>query len=66
MAYLDKDAYIAKRELAARRMAENAEIETLTPEQHEALEYLCTVRHNIHCNQDDLFKSQCGNFTDFR
>ena len=59
MAYLNKEAYEGKREYAARRMAENAEIETLTKEQHEAIERLCTIRHEIHSTDArDMFNSE--------
>lgn len=37
MAYLNKDAYFGKQMYAERKMAENAEIDTLTEEQHEVL-----------------------------
>lgn len=48
MAYVSKEGYERKAAYAARRMAENAEVETLTAEQHEALAELCEIRHWIH------------------
>ena len=48
MAYLTKEQYNYRRESAAQRMADNAEIETLTPEQHEILAELCALRHWLH------------------
>lgn len=50
-----KQVYEGKREWAARRMMANAEIETLTAEQHEVLEWLCTVRHELHINTDSVW-----------
>lgn len=64
MAILDKDAYERKREWAARRMAENAKVESLTDEQHELLEKLCTYRHELHCNWGTMFNPQSGNFNE--
>lgn len=65
MAYLTKNAYECKREWAAKRMAENAEVETLTTEQHGVLEWLCTVRHNVHCNQGDFFNDEAPNNSEY-
>jgi len=48
MAYLSKHEYFLREQAAARRMAENAEIETLTEAQHDALATLCAVRHELH------------------
>lgn len=50
-----KQIYEGKREWAARRMLENAKIETLTEKQHEVLEWLCTVRHELHTNKDSVW-----------
>lgn len=61
MAYLTKEAYEGKREWVARRMAENREIDTLTEEQHEVIEWLCSVRHDVHCNQEDFFIGESSN-----
>ena len=61
MAQLDKKAYEGKREWAAKRMAENAKIETLTEKQHDVLQWLCTVRHDVHCNQEDFFNDEASN-----
>jgi hypothetical protein len=55
MAYLTKEQYNYRRESAAQRMADNAEIETLTPEQHETLAYICKMRHELHCNPTGIF-----------
>ena len=65
MAYIDKEGYERKREWAAKRMAENSQIDTLTEEQHEALEWLCSVRHDVHCNQDDFFCDESANSSEY-
>lgn len=54
MAKLSREAYDGRREWAARRMAENAKIDSLTQEQHDLLAELCTFRHNLHCSWDSL------------
>lgn len=63
MAYNDKkDIYSGKREWAARRMAENSKIKTLTEKQHEVLDWLCNIRHEVHTNQDDFFAATSHNY----
>ena len=42
-------------------MAKNAEIKTLTPEQHEALANLANLRHTLHSNQETLFNDEADN-----
>ena len=51
MAYLNKKQYDYRREKAAERMQKNAEINTLTEEQHELIANLCTARHELHSNK---------------
>lgn len=63
MAYFDK--YEAKANYVDKVMSENAEIETLTEEQHDALRELCRIRHEMHCNQDDFFYSEHSNHSTF-
>ena len=58
MAILNKEQYAARNERAAERMVLNAEITTLTPEQHEFLAELCRMRHEIHCSQRSVFLSE--------
>jgi len=65
MAYLDKEAYDRKADYAGRRMAENAKIETLTEEQHDVLSWLCSLRHEMHSNQEDFFFNESGNYGKF-
>jgi hypothetical protein len=50
MAYLDKEVYERKAAYAERKMRKNAEVETLTEEQHEALSDICRIRHMMHSN----------------
>lgn len=52
MAYLTKEQYERRAENAAIRMAKNAQISSLTEEQHEALKELCYRRHEMHSNMD--------------
>jgi len=49
--------YEGKREFAAKRMAENKKIETLTESQHEAMSNLASVRHDFHVNMEKITKS---------
>lgn len=62
MGYLSKEAYERKNEYAARRMHNNAQIDSLTEEQHEFLAELCEFRHELHCNQNALFLSECADY----
>ena len=48
MAYLSKEQYEARERYAERKMSKNAEIETLTKEQHDALAAICRIRHYVH------------------
>lgn len=43
--YESKQAYIEK------KIGENMQIETLSEEQHIALNDLCRIRHDMHCNR---------------
>lgn len=65
MAYLSKEQYDYRRESAARRMAENAEIETLSEEQHEALAEICRMRHELHCNPESIFLTDSSDYTEY-
>lgn len=42
-------------------MAKNAEVETLTQEQHAALADLANLRHTLHSNQETLFNDEADN-----
>jgi hypothetical protein len=57
MAHLTKTQYFLRNENAAKRMQENAKVETLTELQHDALANLCTARHNIHSNMKHIIIS---------
>lgn len=60
--YIRKDIYVANKNARNRKIsAENG----LTDNQHEALTWLCSFRHKLHCNQEDLFYSESANFSDF-
>lgn len=62
MGYVNKEGYERKAEWAARRNAKNAEIETLTPEQHEALAEVCRMRHEIHIGHKAMFVTESANY----
>ena len=56
MGVLDKQAYEGKREWAARRAAGNREnCSTLTEEQHDVLEWICTIRHDMHTSKESIW-----------
>jgi hypothetical protein len=57
MAYLSKDQYSRRNENAAIRMQSNKSINSLTEEQHDALAFLCSARHNLHSQKDQAIKS---------
>lgn len=62
------DKYSRKSIYVANKNAKNREISAengLTDDQHEALTWLCSFRHELHCNQEDLFYSESANFSDF-
>ena len=48
MAYYSKEIYERKQRYAERKMRQNAEVESLTEEQHDALATLCNFRHEFH------------------
>jgi hypothetical protein len=55
-AYHSKDVYDRKREYAAKKMDQQRKVGNLTEEQHDALEYLCKARHDLHSNMDSIVK----------
>lgn len=61
MAYLSKSKYEKRAENAAIRMANNAQISSLTDEQHEALKELSSRRHEMHANMDSCVISRENN-----
>ena len=60
--YIRKDIYVANKNVKNRKLAE---FHGLTDNQHEALTWLCSFRHELHCNQEDLFYSESANFSNF-
>lgn len=59
MAYLNKRQYDYRRESAAARNLNNEEIAVengMTEYQAELISKLCAVRHNFHCNIDNIVK----------
>lgn len=65
MGMLNKEAYERKREYAVRRMKKNAEVKTLTEDQHDALSWLCSIRHEVHCNQSAFFYAESADSETF-
>lgn len=60
MAYLNQKQYDYRRESAAARNLNNEEIaveQGMTSEQAELISKLCAVRHEFHCNIDNIVKS---------
>lgn len=62
MSYLNKEQYEYRRESAARRAADNKQIETLTEEQHDLIAEVARMRHEIHCNTDSMYNCESGNY----
>lgn len=60
--FYDKEVYERKRAYAQRmRDKDREDAIGLTYEQCDVLEWLCTVRHEIHTNQEDVFYSESSN-----
>ena len=60
--YIRKDIYVANKNAKNREIsAENG----LTPAQHEAITFVCSFRHELHCSQEDLFYCESANFSNF-
>jgi hypothetical protein len=60
MAYLNKAQYDYRRESAAARNLNNEEIAVehgMSEEQAELISRLCAIRHEFHCNIDNIVKS---------
>lgn len=49
--------YEAKANYVRAMNAKNAEVETLTAEQHEMIQAICTFRHEVHSNIDTYFNA---------
>lgn len=58
---LTKEDRERRKESAARRMADNARVNTLTTAQHEALADLASLRHDLHCNWDGIWYGNYSN-----
>ena len=57
-----KSIYVAKQNLKNSILADK---NGLTDNQHEAITYVCSFRHELHCNQEDLFVCESANFSHF-
>ena len=62
MAKLNKEEYSRRNENAARRMAANSKISTLTQDQNNALANICKARHELHLNIENVIKSDLFNY----
>ena len=68
MARLCKDEYLRRETAAGNRMRRNAEIDTLSQEQHNALSEVCAIRHGIHSDPhraEILFNPQSAKNTEY-
>lgn len=45
-----------------KRNRENEQIETLTLEQHDALQYVCSARHELHVGHDAMFNGESAEY----
>lgn len=57
-----KYVYVCNKNAKNRKLADE---NGLTDNQHEAITFVCSFRHELHCNQDDLFYSESANFFEF-
>lgn len=63
MSYLNRDQYEARARSAANRMYENSQIQTLTTDQHIALATVCSIRHEMHSNnQSSMYYTEHGKY----
>ncbi len=66
MSKLNNEQYTYRKESAASKMAENKEnCNTLTEVQHDLIEEICTIRHEIHCDQDSVFNTESSSHNKF-
>ena len=61
---VEDDRYDAKRRYVDRMNRENERIDTLTPEQHEAIQFLASARHDIHTNYERAFNTESQEYDD--
>jgi hypothetical protein len=66
MGMLNKEQYEYRRESAARRAYDNkTSCDSLTEEQHDLLAEICSMRHEIHCNQSSLYNTGSGSYSEY-
>lgn len=56
------DRYDAKQRYVDRVMSKNAEVETLSDDQHSALRKVAEMRHKFHSNPDGLFNTESASY----
>jgi len=63
MGALTKEQYEYRRESATQRCIDNKEnCNSLSDEQHDLMSEICSMRHEIHSNQDSLYNTESGSF----
>jgi len=60
-----KEMFEGKARYADNKIVENAAINTLTPEQHDVLSWICKIRHDMHSGKKSLFLSESPNHDAF-
>ena len=58
--YIHSDKWTAKQNYVEKIMRENSEVETLTEEQHEALQELARIRHEIHSSWETMWNDEAS------
>ena len=58
--YIHSDKWTAKQNYVENIMRENSEVETLTEEQHEALQELARIRHEIHSSWETMWNDEAS------
>ena len=61
---LSSDAWEGKQRYVDRVMNENAEVDTLSEEEHDILRQLAGYRHELHTSWDDIFNSETNDILD--
>jgi hypothetical protein len=65
MAKKTKKQYSRHTENAHRKHEEMKSISSLTEEQHYASSEICSIRHELHSNQESIYKTGSSNFSKF-
>ena len=60
--YIHSDKWTAKQNYVEKVMRENAEVETLTEDQHWALQELARIRHEIHTSWEEMWNCESSEY----